>query len=76
MEYRHATDAKKRFPGGSWNTSLLRALKLSLLFYYRKGMITESRDSFLSIYGRTPHDFVEKLYKIYEYDKALKKSKK
>ena len=75
MEYRQATYTKKRFPGSSWNTSLLRALKLSLLFYYRKGMITESRESFLSIYGKNPSEFVEKLYTIYEYDKSLKRPK-
>jgi len=76
MEYRQATHSKRRFPGGTWNTALLRALKLSLLFYYRKGMITESRKSFLSIYGKNPREFVDKLYEIYEYDKSLKRSKK
>ena len=76
MEYRQVTHLKKRFPGGNWNTALLRALKLSLLFYYHKGMITESRKSFLSIYGNNPREFVDKLYEIYEYDKSLKRPKK
>jgi len=73
MEYRRPTAEKRRFPGKHWNTALLRALKLSLIFYYRKGMITESRNSFQSIYGTTAKQFVSKLYEIYEYDKTLKR---
>jgi hypothetical protein len=73
MCYREPNHQKKVFPNGSWNTYLLRALKLSLMFYYRKGMITESRKSFLNIYGGSSQEFVEKLYSIYEYDKKLKR---
>lgn len=73
MEYRKATPSQTKFPGPHWNTALLRALKLSLIFYYRKGMITQSRESFLSIYGKTAKQFVSKLYEIYEYDKTLKR---
>lgn len=74
MEYRNPTEGKVKFPGPHWNTALLRALKLSLLFYYRKGMITESRDSFESIYGKNPKQFIAKLYEIYKYDKSLRKN--
>lgn len=73
MEYRKPIPEATRFPGPHWNTQLLRALKLSLIFYYRKGMITESHKSFRSIYGKTPKQFVSKLYQIYEYDKSLKR---
>jgi hypothetical protein len=73
MEYRRLIPSQTKFPGPHWNTALLRALKLSLIFYYRKGMITESRDSFLSIYGKTAKQFVSKLYEIYEYDKKLRR---
>ena len=76
MEYRHPTHSKTTFPGPAWNYALLRALKLSLLFYYRKGMITDTRKSFLSIYGKNQKQFVDKLYKIYEYDKSLKRKRK
>jgi hypothetical protein len=72
MEYRKTTPSKIKFPGPNWNSGLLRALKLSLLFYYRKGMITPSRKSFLSIYGGNAIDFIDKLYSIYEYDKTVK----
>ena len=72
MEYRKPTAARTRFPGPHWDTALLRGLKLSLIFYYRRGMITASRKSFQSIYGKTPKQFVSKLYQIYEYDKQLK----
>ncbi len=72
MEYRDPTDVGKKFPGQHWNTYLLRGLKLSLMFYYRRGMITQSRRSFESIYGRNEKEFVAKLYEIYKYDKSLK----
>lgn len=74
MGYRPPTADTRSFPDEHWDSFMLRALKLSLLFYYRKGMITESRNSFLSIYGKNEKEFVNKLYKIYEYDKSLKRS--
>jgi hypothetical protein len=73
MEYRRPTSSKTKFPGPHWDLALLRAMKLSLLFYYRKGMVTESRHSFHSIYGPTGKEFVDRLYRIYEYDKKLKR---
>ena len=73
MEYRKASAGKIKFPGKYWNTHLLRGLKLSLLFYYRRGMITESRKSFTSFYGKTPKQFIDKLYEVYWYDKNIRK---
>ncbi len=73
MEYREASASKTKFPGKHWNTHILRGLKLSLLFYYRRGMITESRNSFTSFYGKTPKQFVDKLYEVYWYDKNSRK---
>lgn len=73
MEYRKPTPSKAKQPSQHWNLPLLRAFKLTLLFYYRRGMITESRRSFCSIYGRTAKQFVERLYRIYDYDKSLKR---
>jgi hypothetical protein len=76
MEYRNPDDREKKFPGPHWNKFFLRALTLSLLFYYSKGMITESRKSFEAIYGKNAKEFVSKLYEIYKYDKARKATKK
>ena len=76
MEYRKPTASKVKFPGPHWNSPLLRALKLSLLFYYTKGMITDNRKSFTSIYGNSSMEFIEKLYDIFEYDKHLRKNSK
>lgn len=73
MEYRKPTPSQTKFPGPHWNAALLRAFKLTLIFYYRKGMITESHKSFRSIYGKNAKEFVSKLYDIYEYDKKLKR---
>lgn len=75
MEYREVDESGKKFPGKHWDAYLLRGLKLSLLFYYRKGMITEKRGSFESIYGKTAKEFKDKLYTIYDYDKNLKRKK-
>jgi hypothetical protein len=72
MEYRRATHSQIRFPGPLWNTALLRALRLSFMFYYHKGMITKSQKSFKSIYGSNSKEFISKLYEIYEYDKKRK----
>jgi len=76
MEYREPTPSKRKFPAKNWNTYLLRGFKLSTLFYYRKGMITAKRESFTSIYGNSAQEFVNKLYKIYDYDKNLKRKKR
>lgn len=48
MEYREPTTRTDRVPGTHWNTYLLRGFKLTLLFYYRKGMITR-RSGFLPL---------------------------
>ncbi|MGA3116959.1 MAG: hypothetical protein ABSF90_21270 [Syntrophobacteraceae bacterium] len=76
MEYRFPSMKTQKLPGPYWNTFLLRAFKLTLLFYYRKGMITESRESFLSIYGHSEKEFISRLYDIYNYDKSIKRAKK
>jgi len=74
MQFREPAEIGQKLPGPHWNTFLLRAVNLSLLFYYRKGMITKSRESFKKIYGTNAKQFVEKLYNIYRYDKTIKKS--
>lgn len=76
MEYRAPTSKTSKVPGPHWNTFLLRAFKLTLMFYYRKGMITRSRKSFESIYGKNEKEFVSRLYEIYGYDKRLKRKRK
>jgi len=73
MCYRETSSVNKIYPFHTWNSYVLRGLKLSLLFYYRRGMITESRKSFENIYGTTYDSFIAKLYSIYEYDKNLTK---
>lgn len=75
MEYREPSSIRTKFPGQYWDLKLLRAFKLTLLFYYRKGMITESRESFIKIYGTNPTEFKESLYQIYRNDKSRSSSK-
>jgi len=76
MCYRAPTDSIKITPSGNWNKYLLRAIKLTLMFYYRKGMITTSPESFRSIYGSSAEEFVAKMYAVYEYDKKVKVKRK
>ena len=76
MEYRDEKEIDKKFPGPNWNKRLLRALKLSLIFYYRKGMSTDKIGSCESIYGKNSKEFIRKLYEIYKYDKNLRKKRK
>jgi len=72
MRYR-PLNANGQFVSDNWDKKLLRALKLSLMFYYSKGMISKSREAFKDIYGNNSEEFKEKLYNIYEKDKMRKK---
>ena len=74
MRYRSPVKTNATIPGKNWNTYLIRAFNLSLLFYYKKGLIKKDRNAFLNIYGKNEKEFIQKLYRIYEYDKSLKKS--
>jgi len=69
MRYRPVTSINGQYVSDKWDNRLLRALKLSLMFYYTKGMITEDREPFKKIYGDNAQQFKERLYKIYESDK-------
>ncbi|ODS36646.1 hypothetical protein BEH94_11690 [Candidatus Altiarchaeales archaeon WOR_SM1_SCG] len=75
MRYRPLNDLTGQYISDNWDKELLRALKLSLMFYYQKGMVTKNRESFKKIYGNNPDEFKEKLYLIYKHDKQLKKKK-
>jgi len=59
----------------NWNTILLRGLKLTLMFYYTKGMIRKSREGFIRIYGNDEKEFKQKLCKIHDYDTELDKQR-
>ncbi len=71
MRYRPLNNVNGQYVSDKWDKKLLRALKLSLMFYYTKGMITKSREAFKNIYGNNAKEFKDKLYKIYEYDRQL-----
>ncbi len=73
MRFRPIDSTQARYVSPKWNTSLLRGLKLTLMFYYTKGMITRSRKSFILMYGNNEREFKEKLYNIYQYDRVLDK---
>ena len=69
MRYRPLNDINGQYVSDKWDKKLLRALKLSLMFWYTKGMITKSRKAFEHIYGNNASEFKAKLYKIYQDDK-------
>ncbi|MFX1295502.1 MAG: hypothetical protein ACFFD2_11725 [Promethearchaeota archaeon] len=69
MRYRPLNNVNGQYVSKNWDKKILRALKLSLMFYYTKGMIRRSREGFKKIYGNNAKEFLKKLYKIYEEDK-------
>lgn len=71
MRYRPLNSVNGQYISEKWDPKLLRALKLSLMFYYTKGMVTENRRAFTNIYGNNEKEFVNKLFKIYERDRKL-----
>ncbi len=72
MRFRALNSANGQYVSNKWDNKLLRALKLSLMFYYTKGMISRSREAFKNIYGNNTKQFKHKLYEIYENDKLRK----
>lgn len=73
MRFRALNSANGQYISSKWDNKLLRGLKLSLMFYYTKGMISKSREAFKKIYGNNPKAFKHKLYEIYERDKRINK---
>ena len=69
MRFRALNNANGQYLSSNWDNKLLRGLKLSLMFYYAKGMISKSREAFKKIYGNNAREFKRKLYEIYENDK-------
>jgi len=72
MRFRSLNSSNGQYISSKWNNKLLRGLKLSLMFYYTKGMISKSREALKNIYGNSPKQFKRKLYEIYEKDKSRK----
>ncbi|MDI6735942.1 MAG: hypothetical protein QME42_07095 [bacterium] len=75
MRYRPINSTNGQFLSPKWDKELLRALKLSLMFFYSKGMISKKKESFEEIYGKSPTQFKKKLYDIFEKDKEKSKRK-
>lgn len=76
MRFRPIDSIEKKYISPKWDTALLRGLKLILMFYYTKGMITKSREAFVRVFGNNAQQFKEKLYRIYEYDRQLTKQRR
>lgn len=69
MRYRPIDTANGIYVSENWGKELLRGLKLTLMFFYTKGMITKSRESFMRIYGKNAAEFKARLYDIYQKDR-------
>lgn len=74
MRYRPISDIAMNYVSSQWDTKMLRAIKLVLMFYYSRGMIRKNRKAFTKIFGTNHKGFKKKLYEIYEYDKKKKKN--
>lgn len=75
MRYRPIDSVNRQYISDKWDKKLLRALKLSLMFYYTKGMISKKREAFKDIYGNNAKEFKNKLYKIYEHDRQFESNR-
>jgi len=53
----------------NWEKDILRAIKLTLMFYYSEGLISDKRDAFKDIYGNSFNTFYNKMKMIYQSDK-------
>jgi len=76
MRFRALNNANGQYISSKWDNKLLRGLKLSLMFYYTKGMISRKREAFKNIYGNNAREFKHKLYEIYENDKRRCKTRR
>lgn len=76
MRFRSLNSANGRYISSKWDNKLLRGLKLTLMFYYTKGMISKSHEAFKNIYGSNAKTFKRKLYEIYEKDRRIGKVQK
>ena len=73
MRYRPINSVKNHYISPQWDKYTLRGLKLSLMFYYSRGMIRKNREAFKEIFGNNEKEFREKMFKVYLYDKNLNK---
>lgn len=73
MRYRPINNTNGNYVSPRWDKKLLRAVKLITLFYYSGGMIRKNRGAFKEIFGRDRRAFKNKMYRVFEYDKNLKR---
>lgn len=73
MRYRPINSTQNHYISPKWDKKLLRALKLSLMFYYSQGMIRKNSEAFKNIYGKNEKEFISKLKAIYKKDKKRRK---
>lgn len=73
MRYRPIDSIRLHIISPQWNKILLRGIKLVTTFYYSRGVIRRNRKAFLKIFGRNAKEFKKKMYKIYVYDKKVRK---
>ena len=74
MRFRALNNSNGQYVSSKWDQKLLRALKLTVMFYYQKGMISKNRKAFKIIYGNNAKIFKNKLYKIYKRDKIINRT--
>jgi hypothetical protein len=76
MRFRALNNMNGQYVSIKWDKKLLRALKLTVMFYYQKGMISKNREAFKEIYGNNAKTFKNKLYEIYKKDKLINTTSK
>jgi hypothetical protein len=76
MRYRPIKSICHHWISPRWDKEILRGLKLTLIFFYKGGIIKKGREGFLQMLGRNAKEFEQKMKEINAYDRALWKKKK
>jgi len=76
MKYRPINSTKPNWVSPRWDRDVLRGLKLTLVFFYKNGLIKKSRGAFLKMFGRNCEEFERKMKRINDRDRALWKEKR
>jgi hypothetical protein len=71
MRYRPIKSVHAHWVSPRWDKEILRGLKLTLVFFYKGGIIKKGRNGFLRMLGGNPEEFEQKMKKINAYDRAL-----
>ena len=75
MRYRPIESIHLHQVSPHWDKGILRGLKLTLVFFYKGGIVKKGREGSLRMLGRNPNEFEQKMKEINAYDRTLGRMK-